>query len=249
MTHSPAVHHLALLREHGDGILGAARPDLDRALPACPGWDMRRLVSHLAKILHRTIGHLPRGVTVAPPRLPPPPSEDSALLDYYAEGLAGALLTLDAVDPNLPAWNPMPRTRQVAGFWRRRLAQEVVVHRWDVEQAWGREFAIPPPVAADGVDELLSVFLPRARQRAVEAGEAVPDGSVHLHLVDTEGEWLVALRGGDVTVISGHQKGDAVLRGEAAAVLLTLWGRRGLGGPGTEAMGDPALVAALGPGC
>ncbi len=246
MTKSTAVHHLALLREHGDGILSAAQPDLTRPVPSCPGWDLRRLVSHVAKILHQTIGHLPRGETTPPARLPPAPRDDAALLDYYAEGLAGALLTLDAVDPNRPAWNLWPHTEQVAGFWRRRLAQEVAVHHWDAEHAWGRTLTIPPPVAADGVDEALTVQLPRTRRLASGTGAALPDGSVHLHLIDTDGEWLVRFAGPDTEVSLGHQKGDAVLRGEAEAVLLTLWGRHAVGDPGTETMGDPALVAALG---
>ncbi|MGF7238404.1 MAG: maleylpyruvate isomerase family mycothiol-dependent enzyme [Frankia sp.] len=245
MTKSTAVHQLALVREHGNGILNAAQPDLTRPVPACPGWDLRRLVSHVAKILHQTIGHLPRGETTPPARLPPAPTSDTALLDYYAEGLAGALLILDAVDPDLPAWNAWSHTEQIAGFWRRRLAQEMTVHHWDAEQAWGRTLTIPPPVAADGVDEALHVFLPRTRRLASEAGTRLPDGSVHLHLVDTDGEWLVRFAGPDTEVTLGHEKGDAVLRGEAQAVLLTLWGRQDASGPGTETMGDPDLVWAL----
>lgn len=249
MTHTRAVHHLAVLRECGDAILAGARPDLDRAVPACPGWDLRRLIGHIGRIFHNTIGHLPRGVTTPPNPTPRPPSEDGALLDYYAEGLAGVLLTLDAVDPGRPAFNYWPQTEQVAGFWRRRLAQEVVVHHFDVEQAWGRDWAIAPEVAADGVDEVLTVFLPRTRTRAAGAGDVpLRDGSVHVHLTDVDGEWLTRLAGGTVEVTHGHEKGDAVLRGEASPALLALWGRVELDSPGIEVIGDPDLVRALSPG-
>ena len=44
--------------------------------------------------------------------------------------------TLDAVDPELPAWNFAPQAKKAA-FWHRRMAHETAIHRWDAQMAGG----------------------------------------------------------------------------------------------------------------
>ncbi len=49
---------------------------------------------------------------------------------------------------------------QSVGFWIRRMAQETVIHRVDAELAAGSQIAaIPADLAADGIDELLVIFV------------------------------------------------------------------------------------------
>jgi uncharacterized protein (TIGR03083 family) len=254
-----AAAYRQVLRENGEAIVHLARGRLDQPVPSCPGWSVRSLLGHLGGLYARTVAQLPTGSLDAPQPPPAPPTGDADLLDYFDENLAALLLTLDAVDPDRPAWNFFPHTRQVAGFWRRRLAHETAVHRVDVELAAGAEplvaaAAISPPAAADGVDELLAVYLPRRRRVAAAGDQAAADptgrldGSVHIHLADTPGEWLVRLHGADVETTHGHAKGDAVLRGPAVPVLLAFWGRLPLEAPEVDVIGDPDLVRAVGPG-
>ncbi|MEX5631334.1 maleylpyruvate isomerase family mycothiol-dependent enzyme [Parafrankia sp. FMc2] len=244
----------ALLEAHADVLLTAALRDLDAPVPSCPGWDCRRLVSHVGRLFTVTARHLPRGTTEEPERVPAPPRDDTELADYYRRSVADVLTVLRDVDPRSPAWTfTLHVTPGVAGFWSRRLANETLVHAWDAAGAVGQPPAFPPDLAADAIDELLTLLLPAARA----VGLSPPgQGSVHVHLTDVPGEWLVRLDGPTATVTTEHAKGDAALRGPAGPVLLALWGRldpaapgaaraAGPGGGGPEVHGDVGLLQAL----
>jgi len=79
---------------------------------------------------------------------------------------------------------------------------------------------IDAPLAADGVDEFLTLFVPRWGKEAVGAG-----GTLHFHCTDAEGEWLLLGSGDGVTVTREHAKGDAAARGSASDLMLFVWGR------------------------
>jgi hypothetical protein len=94
-------------------------------------------------------------------------------------------------------------------------------------------------LAVDGIDEVFSVFVP-----AFGAGRSPGDGrTVHLHVTDTEGEWLVHFDLAGVVADAGHGKGDAAVRGPADLLLLWLWGRRPL--DALEVFGDRRAAEAL----
>ncbi len=240
------VDHLALIETEGVALLATTSRHLDTPVPTCPGWSSRRLLRHAGRLLHSVSVVVSRGTAEPPPPNPPAPADDEGLVDYYRRSLDGLLDVLRETDPARPAWNHTGVAPPVAGFWRRRLAQELTVHRWDADNAVGAARPPAAEVAADGVDELLTILLPGGRARATSAAAA--HGGVHVHLTDVEGEWLVALAGNDVTVTREHAKGDAALRGPAAAVLLALWGRLPFDSPDLAAYGDVALLPALHPG-
>ena len=114
------------------------------------------------------------------------------------------------------------------------MSQETAVHRWDAQVAAGAAEPIEAGLAVDGVDEFLEFF--RAETTALT-------GTVHLHATDAEGEWLIALADGAITVERGHAKGDAAVRGAASDLLLLLWRRVPL--DGLEVFGDAALARAF----
>jgi hypothetical protein len=96
------------------------------------------------------------------------------------------------------------------------------MHRWDAERGIGMEAILDPELASDGIDEYFELVIPRLMTR--ESIE-VPQGSLHVHCTDVEGEWLVWNEDGDYRMKRAHEKGDAGLRGPAEAILLRLWGR------------------------
>jgi uncharacterized protein (TIGR03083 family) len=233
----------ALFQTEAEALLAAAATDLAAPVPACPGWDNRRLVSHVARLLDSTVAHLPRGVIDPPAFTARPPAEDAALVEHFRAGIAATVAAFREVDPDLPAWN-FTLGPKVAGFWPRRLAHEFQIHARDAADAIGEPRPLTPAFAADGIDEVLRSLLPLARA----AGQSAPgEGTAHIHLTDTEGEWMVRLAGATVEVTEGHEKGDAGLRGEAGQVLLALWERVGFDAPGLTAFGDQSLLAALRP--
>ncbi|OAA24222.1 hypothetical protein UG55_103169 [Frankia sp. EI5c] len=238
----------AELEAHADALLTTALRDLGAPVPSCPGWDCRRLLSHVGRLFAVTAAHLPRGVTDEPERVPVPPQGDAALADYFRNTTAEIVALLREVDPELPAWTLTNHiTPGVAAFWPRRLANETLVHAWDAAGAFGESPEFVPEQAADAIDELLTSLLPAARA----VGISPPgEGTVHVHLTDVPGEWLVRLEGPAARVAKEHAKGDAALRGPAGAVLLAVWGRidptdPGPRGDGLAVHGDAALLPAL----
>ncbi|WP_163552051.1 maleylpyruvate isomerase family mycothiol-dependent enzyme [Candidatus Frankia alpina] len=239
------MDHLAVIEAEGLALLATTSAHLDSPVPTCPGWSSRRLLRHVGRLLHSVSVVVPRGTTDPPPPNPPAPTDDEGLVAYYRRALDDLLRALRQTDPAAAAWNHTGVAPPVAGFWHRRLAQELTVHRWDADNAIGAAHLPTAEVAADGVDELLTVLLPGNR---AHASTGLADGGVHVHLTDVEGEWLVALAGNDVTVTREHAKRDAALRGPAPTVLLALWGRLPFEHPDLAAFGDEALLAVLHPG-
>jgi uncharacterized protein (TIGR03083 family) len=229
--------YLQALRDDGVALAEAAGKGLDPPVPACTGWTVADLVLHTGMV-HRHKLEILRGRLAGPPDPWPPPAPARAdLLSWYSEGLEELLTVLEATDPETSVWTFHP-SDQTAGFWYRRMAQETAVHRVDAQSAHGDPAPVPAALAADGVAELLEVFLaPRAEGSPVGGrGE-----SLHLHATDTEGEWLLRLLPAGVELGQGHARGDAVAAGTASDLLLFLWGRARA--DPLERSGDPAVLA------
>jgi predicted lipid carrier protein YhbT len=63
-------------------------------------------------------------------------------------------------------------------------------------------------------------------------------GTLHVHVTDTAGEWLVEPAAGALTVTREHAKGDAALRGPAQDLLLRLYNR----GDAGEVIGEVGVL-------
>jgi uncharacterized protein (TIGR03083 family) len=223
-------HDWAGIVEREGAVLEVAASEAPGApVPAAPGWDTTDLLRHVGQVHARTSVILRTGTLERPTRenglLPEPPEQ--GFVDWYRKNLAELVTDLRTLgDPARPVWAFFPGRRR-AGFWPRRMAQETTIHRVDAEQAAGRTVgSIEPALAADGIDELLAVFVP-----AFGAERSPGDGrTVHLHSTDAESEWLIRFDPGEVVVTTGHAKGDAAVRAPASELLLWLWGRRPLDG-------------------
>jgi uncharacterized protein (TIGR03083 family) len=238
----PTMDWAAIVDDEGRALADAAAADLAAPVPAAPGWDVTDLLRHIGQIHARSTVILRSATMERPSRrngmLPDPPAQ--VTVDWYRATLTDLVDTLRAVDdPEEPVWSFSP-AHQRAGFWPRRMAHETLIHRVDAEQATGRTVApIDPELAVDGIDEILTIFVP-----ALGADRSPGDGrSVHLHAHDADGEWLVRFDEGAVTVERGHRTGDAAVRGAAGDVLLWLWGRQQL--DALEVLGDRSAAEAL----
>jgi uncharacterized protein (TIGR03083 family) len=225
------------------GILAqelAADGGLDVRVPWVPEWTARDLVGHLGTV-HRWATTIVRaGGTERPPpeATQLPPADD--LVDWYAAGFAGLVRALREVDPATPAWHMSPTAEKVAGSWARRQAHELVVHRMDLESAAGRSPAVvDPTLAEDGVDELLTIVVPRWAHTEPLAGARA---AVTVRATDTGRTWAVRVDGGVVTV-GAEDAGpvDATLHAPADQLLRRLWGRPA----DVDLDGDPAAEALL----
>jgi uncharacterized protein (TIGR03083 family) len=230
------IDFLRALRDDGAALAAAAGRGLDPPVPPCDGWSGADLVLHTGMV-HRHKLEIVRGRLAEPPRpWPPPAPARAALLGWYQQGLAELVTVLADADPETQVWT-FHRPDQTVAFWRRRMAQETAVHRVDAEAAHGDPRPVPAALAADGVAELLEVFLAPHAEGAPVGGRGE---TLHLHATDTEGEWRVRLLPAGVEVGRGHALADASATRTASDLLLFLWGR----GPADplERAGDPALL-------
>jgi hypothetical protein len=153
---------------------------------------------------------------------------------------------LRAAHPEDACWTFSDGHRTEA-FWPRRQAHETWVHLVDLEQVLGRTSDIPASLAADGVDEVLDVFLPRMHSKGLPARLSAP---LLLDATDTDDAWLLTpsesgdgpplverlrddgpgRRGRHLTAL-GPLRDDApdrvdAVRAAASDLMLLLWKRR-----------------------
>jgi uncharacterized protein (TIGR03083 family) len=229
----------------------AAEADLSAPVPTCPGWSVLDLVRHLGGVYRWVCAHASRGVTSKPdPELRKTtmfeglPDEADAL-SWWEEKAQALTKMLEALDPQLPAWNWAPQAK-VAGFWHRRMAHETAVHRWDIQMATGMAEPIDSKLALDGVSEVLDTWLPAGRRR----GPNDRFGVVQLATTDAPHEWFVRLRGEGVALLDTatlfadtDPAEQAAAVGNASDLQLALWGR--VGWDTLEISGDQSLLDAL----
>ncbi len=228
-------------------IVDAEDPDLP--VPACPGWTLRQLATHVGRA-HRWATEIvtTRSADFIEFRAVP----DGKLPDRLAERgrwlTAGAGRLIDALreaghDPVWAFGQLLP-----APFWARRMAHETLVHCADAQVAAGDEVSIPPELAADAIDEWLTTMSgPHAGQPDLRAS-ALPAGAALLvRATDPElsgrAHWLIRHAAGGVQVLAEDTaSADAVLHGRAADVLLVLMRRIPAAGGPARVSGEAALL-------
>lgn len=147
-------------------------------------------------------------------------SDGVALAAWLTAGAQTLVDEITARGADAATWHPFGGDDRTVGLWARRLAQEVLVHRWDAQDAVGLTTPLDPELASDGVDEYLGLLF-----RGLVTDDNRPHGSLHLHCTDVTGEWLARFDDDTYVLTREHAKGDAAWRGPAEPMLLGLWGR------------------------
>ncbi|MFH9085683.1 maleylpyruvate isomerase family mycothiol-dependent enzyme [Streptomyces sp. NPDC017673] len=237
-------------RRFAEAVRGA---DPASAVPSCPDWTLADLARHVGT-LQRWFATLLTQRVQEPPRsrevelgLPADPRDYA---DWVASGVPGVAAVLRDTDPGAAMW-AWGEDRH-ARFWARRMLCETLVHRVDAERAVGREPDLDPVLAADGVDEFL-VNLPYAGLFAPGVTKLRGDGETVAFLctgpggaagerwrvrLDADGFRLLPPTGGD----AGSEPETVAVRGEAADLLLLLYGRRSYQEPVFDVSGDRTVL-------
>jgi uncharacterized protein (TIGR03083 family) len=220
--------------------LTPTRGGLDVPVPWVPEWTARELVGHLGTVHRWATAIVSAGHTHSPAREATQTPPLDGLLDWYTAGLAELISSLRTTPPDSPAWHMSPTAEKAAASWIRRQAHELVVHRMDLEVAAGlRHAPLDTELAEDGVDELLTVIIPRwAHTEPLNSADA----TVAVTATDTGRTWSLRIERGTVTVRADRAgTEDAHLHGDVTQLLLRLWGR-----PADVGIdGDPAAEALL----
>ncbi|MFI1838766.1 maleylpyruvate isomerase family mycothiol-dependent enzyme [Streptomyces olivaceoviridis] len=227
--------------------------DLSATVPTCPDWSLEDLVRHTGGAL-RWVDALVRSraqENIPQEKVPlgagPQERGDAAALDRWladtGELVVGALREAGP-DTGVWAWSGVLSS----GFWARRMACEITVHRADAALAAGLPYEVAPDIAADALDEWLQLVewvqgnTPHEATRDLRG----PRRSIHLHATDTDkalnAEWIVELGEEGMSWRRGHEKATVALRGPLTSVLLAFYRRLPPDAPGLEVLGDREVL-------
>ena len=228
---------LAQLAADG-AALRAAATELDKPVPTCPGWMVSDVVEHTA-VVYAHKSTVIEGALTEPPADWPPDFTYDDVRDFYDEQLHRVIEALRTRAPATAVWT-WYEPEQTVGFWVRRMMQETVVHRADVESASGAPARIDDDVAVDGIDEFVERMLCDDTEAYAEAA------GIGQQVVIAAGPavWTVTL-GAEAATFTREDtpNADARLEGEPGALLLVLWNR--LPYDAVETSGDAAALAFL----
>ncbi|MET1004634.1 MAG: maleylpyruvate isomerase family mycothiol-dependent enzyme [Propionibacteriaceae bacterium] len=225
------VEWSAVVQQQGAAFASLLLPsNLAAPVTSCPGWTLADLARHLGGV-HRWARH---AILHGPSEEPAGPEDESTLRRWFEEGLADLLGTLADARLHDPCWTfaDPPTVR----FWARRQAHETTLHHWDAASSLGEPTRIAEPVAEDGLDEVVTMFLPRQ----VRLGRLQP-GAETIELVCPSGRRFIV----NAAPADRSPEPDATLAGTAEALLLLLWGRTTLADPRLQLSGDAVAAATL----
>ena len=236
---SPSSYLDAVLVE-SDLLTGAARRvGLETTVPTCPEWDIAKLVLHVG-VLHRWVAAMVAGgmkeqleirsIERAP--------DGPARIDWLSQGTATLAQALENAGTDREVWTLVGLGR--SAFWFRRMAQETLVHRFDVEIAVGSRGSVDPLLAADGIDEYWGLQLDRKLARAPVEGL---DCVIELRASDVDANWTVQLRPDSAKLLTAETKIEATATGPAEELLAFLWRRGPLAS--CSLAGERSLIEAL----
>lgn len=194
---------------------------LDERVPGCPDWTGRDLIAHLGEVQRFWAQVIVAGKPDGPPEdgdvADREPTGD--LLDWSERSTGALLAALRDAGPDRPVWSWWGPT--TSARVARHQVQEAGVHAWDADDTIGRAGPLlPADLAADGVDEFLTVEVP------VNGPWPHPPATAALAATDVADGWRLVLGPSGGTVERGIATGDAVLRGSASDLILALYGRR-----------------------
>lgn len=209
----PARDYLPVLRELTGGFTEVLRTaDPAAPVPDCAGWTVDDLGTHLGNV-HRwaaavvTTGESQRQDFTRGP--------GADLASWYAESARLLLDALEQATPEDRCWH-FGGTEKTKAFWFRRQVHETAVHLADA----GSGHVLDPAVAADGVDEVLTVWLPRVTRWHAAPSLAAP---LALRATDTGDAWT--LHPGEPPALGPAAEPAATAEATAQDLLLHLWKR------------------------
>jgi uncharacterized protein (TIGR03083 family) len=222
-------------------LRAVAARDLTLPVPTCPDWVVDDLVRHVANGLRNVALRRVRGQDMI---LRPDPTETDplgAVERAYAEFVAELRMRpLDELAEQSPENAYAPA--ETAYFWLRRMTHEIAVHRADAELASHESVTtVPPDLAADGITEMLEVFLRYETHAYTEQyADLLTDwGDDWLLLTAGEGRWRIKVTPAGVDTAPVECTGaPATVHGEPTALLMWLYHR----GRDVTVTGDPELI-------
>jgi len=206
---------------------------VDALVPTCPEWTVADLAAHVARgqrwvtgIIERLVDHpipMPDNLFA--------PADTAARTAWIKDGARDMATAAARAGSTAPVWTwTADRT---VGFWVRRFAHDVLVHRFDAESAAAGtvsdRFDVATDLAADGVSDVLSTVETLSSADGYESMFLRLRGNgqtLYFHATDDAlgdvGEWRATRTAGGVTWEHAHGQSDVAVCGPAADLLLVL---------------------------
>ena len=223
--------------EYGAGIGAAATvlranatsAPLDAAVPTCPGWTVRDLVTHMGMV-HRWCADTLRGERSDPAGHEAAGRASADLLQWFDDGASEMLDVLSKTPSDWSGFFFLKNTPVPRDGWARRQCHETTIHAVDamsarlgrvpgVEEVW-----FSPHLALDGVDELLMGFVPR-RSSLLRSAEPL---TIEVRAADADAVWTMSV-GAEPPLVTRDPatQPDARWSAPARELYLALWNRGG----------------------
>jgi uncharacterized protein (TIGR03083 family) len=212
--------YVPYLRQQAAAFASALRlGPLDARVPSCPEWTVRELAAHLGGV-HEWACAI---VTTGPQdRRHGPIDGDPA--EWYEQRAARLIDTLLDKGADQACWTHQRDNRRT-GYWFRRQAHEISMHRADADLAISGTATYPAELAADGIGEVLDIWLPRMAKYRGPQPLAAP---LSLRATDTSDRWLLSPQTDGPPIATGPTatgESAAEVAGSAADLLFRLWNR------------------------
>lgn len=225
---------MSTLDAEADNLAGETeRVLLSDQVPTCPEWTVADLLAHVGGTYRWAAAIVSQGLLQNPSEqeqatLVAPPGNPGELLGWFRSGAKEALGAIARAPDDLRAFVFLKNAPPARHFWARRLTHETTIHRIDALAArLGRmpstsEAGIATRIAVDGIDELVTGFVPRRSSR-LRTDEPF---RMSIAPTDAAAAWTVAVSDQPPVVSSGvDPDAHAMLTGTAAALYLGLWNR------------------------
>jgi uncharacterized protein (TIGR03083 family) len=243
--------------------IAVAARDMRASVPSCRGWTTYDLIVHLGNVHAWAATIVETGRSAAEQNDEPRSRKPRAVSEWYAGKAEDLYQVLRCSDLTAKCWTLLA-TEGTGVFWARRQLHETAMHQVDLDQAAGHDplsDQVPhPDVSSDGVDEVLTVFVPRTHRRG---NPVVLSAPLCLEATDTGRAWTLTPRPAPPTSVPAQSRGAAPApdgpplvvdrrhpmadRIEAPAGVLhqLLWKRLSLDAPEVAVSGEPSRVQAF----
>jgi uncharacterized protein (TIGR03083 family) len=238
---------VSVIRTEADRITELPIDGFGARVPACPDWDVADLVSHTGWV-HRWMTYMLRlpererprretSMAAGLPRVGSVQHPDGDLLAWFREGAEELVRTLETTPPDKEMESLFGRHRPA--LIARRQAHETAVHRWDAERALDLSVrGFGPGLAADGVDEVLELWVPARFDHHAFPGPA----RIQHEATDADASWTIAVEDGTTRWRrSRGASADATVNATLDDLYLFVWNRRNV--TELDVTGDGDLVA------
>ena len=164
---------------------------------------------------------------------------DSDLEEWFTVGLEALVSTLRDADADVQCFTFLENAPPPLLFWARRQTLETAMHRVDAESALGCNSGFPTALAADGIDELLTGFVPRKRTPLRSASPQV----LQISPIDDPAVWSVTICDQPAVTVRTASDADCSVSGLSSDLYQALWNRKGTENLSID--GAPAVLDAF----